>query len=100
MEIKKIYKDLSIKYNLTPYQIELICETPFRFLKETMLKGEYKSLMLPYWGKYTVKPYRKLKINEDKVKRNNRRLMVLSDKISEDRKDISKEETDLSDLSI
>lgn len=66
MDIKdKIYKDLAIQYGLTKYQIELITTSPFTFLKDIMQDGEFKSLMLPHWGKYLVKPYRKIKIDEN-----------------------------------
>lgn len=48
MKKEDIYKELAVKYSLSAYQVELICESPYHFLKEIMQNGEYKSLMLPY----------------------------------------------------
>ena len=51
-----IYKDLSIKYNIHPRIIEVICNHPFIFAKKVMVDAsDEKPLMFHYLGKIKLK---------------------------------------------
>ena len=52
----EIYKDLSIKYNIQPRIIEVICNHPFIFAKKVMVDiNDEKPLMFHYLGKIKLK---------------------------------------------
>jgi nucleoid DNA-binding protein len=59
--IQEIAKELGISQNLA----QKIVKTQFEFVKHTMEKGEFETVRLPYFGKFTVKPYRLQKVNEN-----------------------------------
>lgn len=52
-----IYK-LANKYNLSLELVEDIVNHQFKFISKTMKKGDFESVRLPYFGKFSVKPNR------------------------------------------
>ena len=56
--MEKIIKKLAKRYNLSAFEIEEIIKSQFRFLKETVEEGEFKSLRIKHLGLFTVKKNR------------------------------------------
>lgn len=50
-----IYTQLANKYNLPRQVIEVICNSPFQFIKERMKEMDTKPLMLAYLFKIKLK---------------------------------------------
>lgn len=68
MQIKKeksIYTQLSNKYNLPYPVIEVICNSPFKFINEKITDLTSKSLMLAYLGKFKLKKRYETEANRD-----------------------------------
>lgn len=59
-----ICKQLAQKYNISEEEVKDIVYHQFKFINKTMTKGEFKSVRLPYWGKFDVHPTRLKKIKE------------------------------------
>ena len=82
---EKIIKDLVQKYNLPFEVIESIVISPFQFVnktvKEMKLSGEYKTILLPKFGKFAPS-LRKIKLYEENY-RNNKSLLELPNKTKE-----------------
>lgn len=53
--IKKTAKDTNTLMN----KVTLVDFMIFKFIKDCINKGEHESIMLPYFGKFAVKPFRK-----------------------------------------
>ncbi len=49
---------LATRYNLPLSKIEEIINYQFKFVGETMKKGKFESVRLPYFGKFHVKKKR------------------------------------------
>ena len=46
---------LATKYNLPLSKVKEIVEYQFKFVTQTMKKGKFETVRLPYFGKFTVK---------------------------------------------
>lgn len=62
-KLYSIYKALSVKYNIPIDEIERICRYQFKNVVAEIKSGQLKTIQLPYFGKFAVKPKRKEYIN-------------------------------------
>ena len=53
-----IIHHLATKYNLPLSKVKEIVEYQFKFVTQTMKKGKFETVRLPYFGKFTVKSKR------------------------------------------
>jgi nucleoid DNA-binding protein len=62
---------LANKYNLPIQKVEEIVTFQFKFVKKIMSKGDFESVRLPYFGKFSAKKERIKYINKktNEVKR-------------------------------
>lgn len=60
-----IYR-LANKYNLPLSKVEEIINYQFKYVSDVMKKGEFESVRLPYFGKFSVKPGRLKHMNKHK----------------------------------
>lgn len=70
---KIIIQKLATKYNLPLQKIEEIVYYQFKYVANTMKLDGFKSIRLPYFGKFHAKSERIAHINE-KTRRKNERL--------------------------
>ena len=49
---------LATKYNLPLKKIEQMINYQFKFTKRIIKKGDFDSIRIPYFGKFSVKPNR------------------------------------------
>ena len=61
---KIIIQILATKYNLPLNKIEEIVNHQFKFVSNIMKKGNFDSVRLPYFGKFSVNPKRVEYINK------------------------------------
>jgi hypothetical protein len=62
--------EIAKKYNISYTAAKIICQYPFRFVKEVMRKKEMKNIHFIYFGKFAVKPtVRKLFEQNMEIKR-------------------------------
>ena len=66
---KTIIQILATKYNLSLNKVEEIVKHQFKFVEKTMKKGNFSSVRLPYFGKFSVNPNRVKHINKLKAKK-------------------------------
>ena len=52
--IDKVSAELDLDYEI----VEKVVRSQFRFTKDVMESGEMKSVMMPYFGKFAIKPSR------------------------------------------
>lgn len=58
VKLESLYKELSEELNLPQSHIEIICNFVFRFMRQEMVdKNEAKALMMPFFGKLTMRPH-------------------------------------------
>lgn len=69
---REIIHYLANKYNLPLSKIEEIVNHQFKFVADVMDKGEFDSIRLPYFGKFSVKAGRLKHINRLKDEKNKR----------------------------
>jgi nucleoid DNA-binding protein len=62
---ERIIQEIAKELGISPSLAQKIIKTQFEFVKITMEKGEFETVRLPYFGKWTVKPYRLQKVNEN-----------------------------------
>lgn len=55
---KIIIQTLATKYNLSLSKVEKIVKHQFKFVEKIMKKGDFESIRLPYFGKFSVNPKR------------------------------------------
>ena len=55
---------LANKYNLPLKKVKSIIEHQFKFVEKVMKRGDFKSIRLPYFGKFSVNPRRVEYINK------------------------------------
>ena len=67
-----IYK-LANKYNLPLNKIEEIVNYQFKYVTDVMKKGEFNSIRLPYFGKFSVKKGRIAYITKLKNEKDNKK---------------------------
>jgi nucleoid DNA-binding protein len=62
--LKKVYKDIGIKYGLTTSEVEKIVRHQFSFVRQVMAQGEknnpdtFKTIQLTHLGKFAVREYK------------------------------------------
>ena len=61
---KIIIQILATKYNLSLKRVENIVNSQFKFVEQTIKKGNFDSVRLPYFGKFSVNPKRVNHINK------------------------------------
>tara|TARA_R110002020_G_scaffold109623_1_gene253578 strand:- start:528 stop:740 length:213 start_codon:yes stop_codon:yes gene_type:complete len=49
---------LATKYNLSLQKVQEIVNHQFKFVEKTIKKGDFDSIRLPYFGKWSVNPNR------------------------------------------
>lgn len=63
-EVKQqIYREIAKETGATINEIEQCVETQFAFIEQTIKKGEFDTIRLPYLGKFTVNPKRVQNLN-------------------------------------
>lgn len=55
---KMIIQLLATKYNLSLQKVQEIVNHQFKFVEKTIKKGDFDSIRLPYFGKWSVNPNR------------------------------------------
>ena len=66
---KIIIQILATKYNLPLKKVEDIVNSQFKFVEKVMKEGNFDSIRLPYFGKFSVNPNRVKHINNLKNKK-------------------------------
>ena len=66
---KIIIQILATKYNLSLSKVEDIIKHQFKFIEKIMKKGDFESVRLPYFGKFSVNPKRVKHITDLKLKK-------------------------------
>jgi nucleoid DNA-binding protein len=61
---------LATKYELPLHKIEEIVNHQFKFAEKIMKQGDFDSIRLPYFGKFSVNPNRVKHINKLKDAKN------------------------------
>ncbi len=61
---KIIIQILATKYNLPLQKVEDIVNSQFKFVEKIMKEGNFESIRLPYFGKFSVNPKRLKHINK------------------------------------
>ena len=61
---EELIYSLANKYNLPISKIEEIVNHQFKFIKQIMQKGDFESIRLPYFGKFSAKKERIRHINK------------------------------------
>ena len=64
-EEERIIQEIAKELGISPSLVQKIVKTQFEFVKTVMEKGEFETVRLPYFGKFSVKPYRLQKVNEN-----------------------------------
>jgi nucleoid DNA-binding protein len=72
MSKKLIIYKLANKYNLPLSKIKEIVDYQFKYVALIMKKGEFESIRLPYFGKFSVKKGRIKYITKLKNEKNNK----------------------------
>lgn len=67
-----ICKQLAQKYDVSEDKVKSIVYHQFKFVNKIMSQGEFKSVRLPYFGKFEVHPTRLKKIQEKSHAKANR----------------------------
>ncbi len=55
----QIIKDISTETGIPIYKVELVVMSEFQFLRDTIQKGDFKSLRLMHLGRFKVSEYHK-----------------------------------------
>ena len=63
---KEIIYHLATKYDLPLKVIEQVVDHQFKFVSKIMSKGNFDTIMLPYFGKFMVNPKRVELLNKNK----------------------------------
>jgi len=63
---KSLIQKLATKYNLPLSKVEDIVNYQFKFIHDVIKKGEFETVRLPYFGKFSVKPGRLAHIQNKK----------------------------------
>lgn len=56
--LEKVISRIALEKNLDYEIVEKVIRSQFKFVADTMSKGEYKSIHLHHLGKFAVKPNR------------------------------------------
>ena len=71
---EEIIYHLANKYNLTVKQVEQIVNSQFKFIANTIKEGKFKTIRLPYFGKFTVNKNRLKHINKLKNEKDSKEI--------------------------
>jgi hypothetical protein len=55
----KFIREIAEEFNIPIFVAKQICDSPFKFLKETMATRNMEGVMFPYLGKFVVQPNKK-----------------------------------------
>jgi nucleoid DNA-binding protein len=64
--LNKIIQELSDKYKLPKYKVELIVMSQFQTIRDIIQEGEYESIRLMHLGRFKVSEYHIKKRNEER----------------------------------
>lgn len=64
--MEELINILAVKYNMNPELIEKLVRSEFKFVQDTIERGELESVHLHHLGKFCVKP-RYVTIDYDKI---------------------------------
>lgn len=62
--MQEILNRISVELGIHPDLVEKAVRLQFEFVKDTMEAGELRSVQLPYFGKFAVKPMRRKILDE------------------------------------
>ena len=62
---EKIIQEIAKELGISPNLAQKIVRSQFEFVRIVMERGEFETVRLPYFGKFSVKPYRLQKVNEN-----------------------------------
>lgn len=65
----KYVKEVAKQKNLPEDLVEKVFKSQFEFVKDCMEEGELQSVHLHFLGKFAVKPYRKIELEEKYARR-------------------------------
>lgn len=68
-----IIKEIAKRYKITEHQVAIAIRSQFRLVKRTMEEGEFKDVLLPYFGVFGVKGDRVKYLNETPEERAKRK---------------------------
>ena len=71
---EEIIYHLANKYNLTIKQVEDIIKHQFKFVGKIMAEGEFDTVRIPYFGKFTVNINRVKHINRLKNEKDSKKI--------------------------
>lgn len=60
---QEVIKEIQAELGGSVQEIESVVESQFNFIKQTMERGLFDSVRLPYFGRFKVNPYRLRKLN-------------------------------------
>jgi uncharacterized protein (UPF0128 family) len=66
---KEIGKEVSIDIGMPYEQVDSIIKGATDYVRHVMENSGFETVMIPYFGKFTVNPYRLKYYNESKIKR-------------------------------
>ena len=70
-QVIQLIKEVAFKYNLPPYVVEKILTSEFKAIKEWIQSGNFETIHLTHWGKYTPSK-NKLKRRDEKLREANK----------------------------
>ena len=57
IKVQKLVSEFAKKYKLDPRVVNAVLRSPFLFVDKVFADDDdYRPIMLPYWGKYVLKP--------------------------------------------
>ncbi len=68
-QVIHLIKKLAVKYDLPDYVIEKILTSEFKAIKEWIRSGQFETIHLIHWGKYTPSKT-KLKRRDERIRTN------------------------------
>lgn len=60
---QEVIKEIQAELGGSMQEIESVVESQFEFIKQTMERGLFDSVRLPYFGRFKVNPYRLRRLN-------------------------------------
>jgi nucleoid DNA-binding protein len=60
---QEVIKEIQAELGGSMQEIESVVESQFDFIKQTMERGLFDSVRLPYFGRFKVNPYRLRRLN-------------------------------------
>lgn len=66
---EEIIRKVAEEYGCTVAEVRDIVDSQFGFLRDTIERGAFDSVRLPYFGRFHVNPFRLHKLNLTRVKK-------------------------------